>query len=145
MKNYCPFCDLDESYRFLLENETTRAIYPKNPALKFHVLLTPKRHIKQWDSMTFEEIQDIQKLLKVLCRHFGQTENLIGYNMLSNNGSPEVNQRVDHAHMHVFFRQNDDPDPFKSKHSATVQSFTKEQLALIMDLRNSLNNVDMKV
>lgn len=135
----CPFCGTSESYRFLLESEQARIIYPKNPALQLHFLISPKRHVMQLHQLESSEFLEMHGLLKALELYIARNyPSLMGYNLLSNNGSPSVNQQVPHAHMHVFFRQTGDPDPMiRSKHTDPAD-FTEEQLALISTLKNSL-------
>lgn len=140
VSSFCPFCDKTQEFRFMADTLHAKVIYPKSPAVDLHFLIVPKRHVQQFHELSKEELYGMHSLLNTL-HDFVSSEytNFEGYNLLSNNGSPSVNQQVPHAHMHAFFRRAGDPDPFtSSKHTAHID-FTDNQLKFIASLKNKLN------
>lgn len=136
----CPFCDEEQSYRYILEMEKVRVVYPKDPACAFHVLITPKRHVQFLDQLTTSEHEQISVLLRLLAvearRRLG--ESFIGYNVLSNNGTALVNQRVKHCHVHVLLRTTDDDelDLLSSRHKDRPTELTTTQLTNMAELQS---------
>jgi len=131
--NICPFCDQKQSYRVIRQGQFFKLVYPKSPAIAHHVLIVPTRHVKTFDEITPEYMQDFVELLSELVQkargHLGAS--FLGYNLLSNNGSEAVNQRVPHAHIHIFLRTDqDESDPVKDKsdHQQTPPPLTEQQL-----------------
>lgn len=127
----CPFCDSSQVFRYITETSQMRAIYPKNPAIAYHVLITPKRHVKHLDDLTTSESLQAFVLLKQLTKKakLNLKSAYLGFNVLSNNGDPSINQQVPHAHIHAFLRTKQDKiDPIKSRHSKQPMEFTQEQL-----------------
>lgn len=125
----CPFCDPSQSYRSIIDGDGMRVIYPKNPACAYHVLIVPKQHISSIDGLDSNQFIEIQKLLKKLVtiakRQLGQ--DFVGFQLLSNNGGPQVNQHVMHAHIHVFLRtKKDEGDPLLSKGGSSKLELTAE-------------------
>lgn len=128
--NICPFCDASQSYRYITETSLMRVIYPRNPAVQHHLLITPKRHVKQVNELTEAESEQLFQLIKKLntaaqARLGGA---YLGFNLLSNNGSSEINQQVPHAHMHIFLRTSRDKvDPLLAPHTK-IMDFTDSQI-----------------
>lgn len=126
----CPFCDESQSYRFVTESEHMRLIYPKNPAIPFHILVVPKKHIETLDELPEAYFVEFARLLKELVGHVHKQlgKDYLGYNLLSNNGSEAVNQRVKHTHLHVFLRSRQDGiDPITDHAHQDPQDFTPKQ------------------
>lgn len=126
----CPFCDASQNYRYITETSLMRVIYPRNPAIQHHLLITPKRHVKQIDELSEAESEQLFQLIKRLntaaqARLGGA---YLGFNLLSNNGTPAINQQVPHAHMHIFLRTSRDKvDPLLAPHTK-IMDFTKKQM-----------------
>jgi ATP adenylyltransferase len=124
--NYCPFCDTEQTYRHVIETERMRVIYPKAPGCKFHVLITPKRHVETFDQLNVDEVKEahelVQKLVGIVRSNYAD---FVGYNLLSNNGGPAVRQHIMHSHLHVFLRlKSDTGDPLVPPDSATPPEFS---------------------
>lgn len=138
MSNVCPFCDTTQSYRYIYSTTTLRVMYAKNPACKYHVLITPIEHIAsiaQLHQQQWNDLSNIISLLDTRCKT--QLVDYIGFNLLSNNGDERVNQRVPHAHMHMFLRTSKERvDPIRSPHSNKPPTLTSEDLANLEVLQN---------
>ena len=136
----CPFCDDTQQYRFITETELVRAIYPKSPACNFHMLLVPKTHRQTLDELTEDELQQLFQLLQRTVRIAReQIPGFIGYNVLSNNGSEAVNQRVKHAHVHLFLRtEQETGNPLEPSHSHEPLPLTDEQKNYMKQLQTWL-------
>lgn len=146
MKDLCPFCSSDEEYRCLYEADLAKVIYPLNPINRLHFLLVPKRHVQLLHQLTDEEMLDIHQALRDLELYVtNKFTGVLGYNLESNNGGPAVNQQVPHAHIHVFFREESDNDPFEKRSDSVLLEFTKEQLGLINELKSELHHMKRKV
>lgn len=134
--NDCPFCDPNQSYRYIRELSLVRAVYPKSPACNYHVLLMPKRHVQTLDSLTSQEVADLFGLLaevvEVGRKHI---QGFVGYNVLSNNGSEAVNQRVKHCHVHVFLRSSQESDDPLIGKSHDPQPLSSQQLEKMKELQ----------
>lgn len=133
----CPFCTTAEQYRYVADGELVRAIYPKAPACRYHVLIVPKRHVRQVDQLTEEEAAEIFTLIqKFNAAAAAGIPGYAGYNLLSNNGGPAVRQHVSHCHIHMFLRLADEAaDPFAPHDSASPPVLTNKQLSDMRTLR----------
>lgn len=133
----CPFCDTTQQYRYVFEREHTRVIYPKSPASKYHLLITPKEHIERLSQVApavWSEIGKITKLLDIQCT--AKLKGYIGFNILSNNGDERINQRVPHCHVHIFLRTDEETnDPIQSRHSNTPPALTSEDMQYLKELQ----------
>lgn len=133
----CPFCDTSQSYRFIVETETMRALYPKAPAGKYHVLLTPKRHVEHFDLLNPKEMADMLLLVqKLVAAVKSNAPDFIGYNVLSNNGGPAVRQHVMHSHTHLFLRLDGEPNPLIGTDSDTPPDLSSQELESLKELKS---------
>ncbi len=137
----CPFCDNTQSYRYLAETELVRAIYPKSPASNYHILLMPKRHEQFLHNLDDGETLQLHNLMQGFVQAAQKNiPDFAGYNILSNNGSEFVNQRVKHAHVHLFLRSNSDKtDPIRTPHAGDPKPLTEDQLKIVEQLKKWLN------
>ena len=91
--NSCPFCEIKEEIReetdlfIVLPN-----IYPY-PRTEDHLLVCPKRHIKDWMEMTDEELINMRDLLS---KYMKQDYTLLGREFVNNKDAS-----VHHLHMHL--------------------------------------------
>lgn len=138
----CPFCDQAQEYRYILELKKVRVIYPKNPACQYHALIVPKRHTSHIDDLSAEEWQEVSDAIKkIVTAGKDHITDFEGYNLLSNNGSDFVRQRVPHAHMHIFLRRKSEPaDPLSSEHSKKIRDFTNAEEANMLEFKSWLKS-----
>jgi len=138
----CPFCDKSQAFRFIVESHTMRVVYPRNPVIPYHLLITPKRHIKLLDDLRPNEETELFELLKKITNKSKANlgSKYLGFNLLSNNGSETINQRIPHAHVHVFIRTKDDKDdPILARHTSTSIEFSKTQLENLASIKSWFN------
>lgn len=141
----CPFCDDTQAYRYLADAPLARAVYPKSPTCAYHVLIMPKRHVQCFDELSAAEVGQMFAILqRVVAAGRANIKDFVGYNLLSNNGSEAVNQRVKHCHMHVFLRGGQDTDDPLASRSHTPQPFTEAELQNMRKLQGWLNTLDMQ-
>lgn len=84
----------------VFENERIIAFKDINPAAPIHILIAPKKEIKDLQSVKKEDLPLIEEVITVaqqLAVQFGITE---GYRFLTNNGS-QAGQTIFHLHFHL--------------------------------------------
>lgn len=92
----CPFCVIDD--RWLLSNSQARLTYSLAPYVKYHLLVTPKRHVKHVSKLTQKELRSIFALLSegIQILH---AKKIHDYTILVRNG--HVGNTVEHVHFHL--------------------------------------------
>ena len=105
----CLFCNSEES-GFIFENQLSFASYDTYPVSKYHCLIIPKRHIKDFFEITDEELVACNELIKrVKHEVIRQDPNIDGFNLGTNIG--EVSgQSILHCHFHLIPRRSGDVD-----------------------------------
>lgn len=84
----------------VFENERLLAIKDINPAAPVHILIMPKKEIRDFQSLKPEDLPLINEILMVvqkLAKEYGIEE---GYRLLTNNGS-KAGQTIYHLHFHL--------------------------------------------
>lgn len=84
----------------VFENERIVAFKDINPAAPVHILIVPKKEIRDLQSLPAEDIAIIGEIVTVaqsLAQRFDIAE---GYRLLTNNG-PSAGQSVFHLHFHL--------------------------------------------
>ncbi|KUO51108.1 MAG: HIT family hydrolase [Desulfitibacter sp. BRH_c19] len=98
----CVFCEI--SYKeILIENELAVAFYDKFPVNHGHVLIIPKRHVETLFDASFEELQDINKLIFEVKNFLEDKYKPDGYNIGINVGEA-AGQTIFHLHYHIMPR-----------------------------------------
>lgn len=107
----CPFCrvaaHIDETDREVYRDQRTVAFFPKAPATPGHTLVIPDRHVSHvWelDHETATALGDTVVRLAAVIRRATGVE---GLSVIQSNG-PAAGQTVDHLHVHLVPRRNDD-------------------------------------
>lgn len=99
--------------QLVYENEMMYVVYPMKPRVFGHLMIVPKRHVKLYSDISNEEAIAFKDTMHYILSRFTESKQAIGFNLLSNNGSEEVDQHVSHVHMHMFVRFLSDINPFK--------------------------------
>ncbi|MEI8366439.1 MAG: histidine triad nucleotide-binding protein [Parachlamydiaceae bacterium] len=84
----------------VFENERILAFRDIHPAAPVHILIVPKKDIRDIQSVTQDDLDLIGEVIVVaqsLATRFGVAE---GYRLLTNNG-PSAGQSVFHLHFHL--------------------------------------------
>ena len=107
--NPCLFCNISRN-DFELENELAYASYDSYPVSKYHILIIPKRHVKNYFELNNEEILACDELLKELRKKLEDKDDTIkGFNVGSNSGKT-AGQSINHCHIHLIPRRLGDVD-----------------------------------
>jgi histidine triad (HIT) family protein len=108
----CVFCKIasgEFSSHKIYEDEKVLAILDLSQATKGHTLVMPKKHYENIFDLDEETSKHLFNVVRKISKHYKETdENIIGINLLNNNGSA-AGQTVMHYHMHILPRyENDD-------------------------------------
>lgn len=108
----CPFCSDNIQDRIVADYQSVFAIEDKYPVTNGHLLVIPYRHTEDYFSMTQEERQDAEELIRVLRNKVLQEDKTVtGFNIGMNCGE-SAGQTVMHAHIHLIPRRGGDtPEP----------------------------------
>jgi histidine triad (HIT) family protein len=85
----------------VLENDDVVAFRDLNPGAPHHVLVIPRRHLKDVGSATVND-QALLGAVLLACRQVAEQEGIAesGFRVVLNTG-PDAGQSVDHLHAHV--------------------------------------------
>ena len=106
----CIFCKIIEGTipsMKVYEDDACLSFLDIGPLADGHLLLIPKDHHRQLDTMSPELVGRVAGVLPTLARAVIQVTGAAGYNVLQNNGRL-AGQAVDHVHFHIIPRQADD-------------------------------------
>jgi len=104
----CPFCSANIETKLIEKLGTVVAIEDKNPVTEDHILVLPIRHTPDFFSMTFEERNDADKLIRILSDRIEKSDSAVtGFNIGTNCGK-SAGQTIMHAHIHLIPRRNGD-------------------------------------
>lgn len=102
----CIFCNIDK-VSIIIENEVAFAIYDGFPVSKGHVLIIPKKHIKDYFEADAQVKGELWKLVDECKKIVDKKYNPDGYNIGINCGE-DAGQTVMHLHIHLIPRYNGD-------------------------------------
>ncbi len=107
--NPCLFCNVKKS-GIAYENELAYASYDTYPVSKYHCLIIPKRHIKDYFDLNNEELIACNDLIKLVKNEIINTDQSVqGFNLGSNIGK-DSGQSIFHCHIHLIPRRKKDVD-----------------------------------
>ena len=107
--NPCLFCNTKKS-GFTTQNELAYASYDTYPVSKYHCLIIPKRHIKDFFELTDEELVACNDLIrKVKDEVIKKDPKIDGFNLGTNIGRVS-GQSILHCHFHLIPRRLGDVD-----------------------------------
>ena len=105
--NPCLFCNIKES-GLADENELAYASYDSYPISKYHCLIIPKRHIKNYFDLSNEEIIACNELIRKIKEQIEIKDNSVkGFNVGTNSGKV-AGQSILHCHIHLIPRREGD-------------------------------------
>lgn len=82
----------------VLENETCLAFYDINPQAPIHVLIIPKKEIKDFNSLDTQTMSELLEFSHQVVKTLGLEEK--GYRLITNVGE-NGGQEVPHLHFHL--------------------------------------------
>ena len=114
----CIFCAIAEghlpSYE-IYQDEYLKAIMDRYPCGKGHVIIMPKRHVADIYGLNYEEAAALIPLAqKIADKMRDSLVGMKGLNLLQNNGKA-AGQVVDHFHLHLLPRYENDGIKFGGK------------------------------
>jgi len=105
--NPCLFCNVKASC-LADENKLAYASYDSYPVTDLHCLIIPKRHIKDYFTLTDEEIIACNELIKKIKKEIEIKDDTVkGFNIGTNLGKV-AGQSVMHCHIHLIPRREGD-------------------------------------
>jgi ATP adenylyltransferase len=103
----CIFCQIPKD-RIVFENDLIYAIFDGFPVTKYHSLIIPKRHIKDFFDLSEDELLSANKILHQMKEHIlSIDESVTGFNIGMNAGE-SAGQTVFHCHIHLIPRRDGD-------------------------------------
>jgi diadenosine tetraphosphate (Ap4A) HIT family hydrolase len=108
----CPFCPDKINSKIIKEYGSVFAIEDNYPVTKGHLLIIPRRHTPDFFSMTPDEANEAEYLLRQFReRLLHQDTTITGFNVGINCGI-SAGQTIMHAHIHLIPRRDGDtPKP----------------------------------
>lgn len=106
----CIFCKIinDEiPCKKIYEDEYLLSFLDINPFMPGHVLIIPKEHTLDYDTIDENTLDKIIKLAKKLSPNIVKAMNADGYTLVQNNGNV---QEVKHFHLHIIPKYNKKPN-----------------------------------
>tara|TARA_B100000674_G_scaffold94628_1_gene67180 strand:+ start:537 stop:938 length:402 start_codon:yes stop_codon:yes gene_type:complete len=105
----CLFCKIN-SKELLFENKYAYSSYDSYPVSKFHTLIIPKRHVKDFFDLDNDEILACNELIKKIKKSILKIDkNIKGFNIGTNAGVV-AGQSIFHCHIHLIPRREGDVD-----------------------------------
>ena len=103
----CLFCEIKKN-DVAYENDLAYASYDTYPVSRFHCLIIPKRHIKDYFDLTNDELIACNDLIKIIKKEIlDQDQSVKGFNLGTNIGKVS-GQSILHCHLHLIPRRTDD-------------------------------------
>ena len=105
--NPCLFCNIKES-GITHENNLAYVSYDSYPVSKYHCLIIPKRHIKDYFALTNKELVACNDLIKLVKDEIIiKDQTVSGFNIGTNVGKVS-GQSILHCHFHLIPRRKGD-------------------------------------
>ena len=104
LNNSCLFCNSSNN-KYLFENDLAFSTFDTYPVSKLHVLIIPKRHIKNYFELSNDEILACNKIILLSKNKIEQMDKKIkGFNIGTNCGKV-AGQSINHCHIHLIPRR----------------------------------------
>ena len=93
----CPFCEEDDCW--FLKNRLAGLTFSLAPYVAYHLLVVPKRHVKDYSELTRKELTAVFDLLDVGIEIL-RAKKIRNYSILVRNGNHD-GKSVGHLHFHL--------------------------------------------
>ena len=105
--NPCLFCNVKES-DYIYENNFAYTSYDTYPVSKYHCLIIPKKHVKDYFALTNDEIIACNDLIQKMKKEIEVLDKTVkGFNLGTNIGKIS-GQSIFHCHFHLIPRRKGD-------------------------------------
>ena len=105
--NPCLFCNTNNK-EYFFENNLAYSTFDTYPVSEFHLLIVPKRHIKNYFELTNNEMIACNKIILLSKNKIEQMDQTIkGFNIGINCGKA-AGQSIMHCHIHLIPRREGD-------------------------------------
>ena len=105
--NPCLFCNTNKE-EYIIENNLAYSTFDTYPVSEFHLLIVPKRHIKNYFELTNNEMIACNKIILLSKNKIEQMDQTIkGFNIGINCGKV-AGQSIMHCHIHLIPRREGD-------------------------------------
>ena len=105
--NPCIFCKVNKT-EIQFENELAYSSFDSYPVSKFHSLIVPKRHIKNYFELNDQELKACNELiLQTKENILKEDPSVKGFNLGTNSGKV-AGQSIMHCHIHLIPRREGD-------------------------------------
>ena len=105
--NPCLFCNTPLK-EFIFENDLAFVTFDSYPVSKYHSLIIPKRHIKDYFDLTNDELASCHDLLLKMKNKINSEDNSVkGFN-IGSNSEKSAGQTILHCHIHLIPRREGD-------------------------------------
>ena len=105
--NPCLFCNTSNN-EYIFENNLAFSTFDSYPVSEFHILIIPKRHIKNYFELSNDEISACNKIILLSKDKIEQMDQSIkGFNIGINCGKV-AGQTIMHCHIHLIPRREGD-------------------------------------
>jgi diadenosine tetraphosphate (Ap4A) HIT family hydrolase len=101
----CPFCNIDRE--IIMSSDLCFAVYDKFPVSAGHVLVIPKRHVRDYFELDIKELASLWEMVTQVKTIIDSKYKPQGYNIGFNVGE-SAGQTVNHVHIHVIPRYRGD-------------------------------------
>ena len=107
--NPCLFCNTDKK-EYIFENDLAFATFDSYPVSKYHVLIIPKRHVKNYFELSSDELIACNKIIMLSKNKIEKDDQAIdGFNLGTNCGKV-AGQSINHCHIHLIPRRKGDTE-----------------------------------
>ena len=105
--NPCLFCNT-ATKEYIFENDLAFSTFDSFPVSELHVLIIPKRHIKNYFELSTYEIIACNKIIQLCKNKIEKMDHAIkGFNLGTNCGKV-AGQSINHCHIHLIPRREGD-------------------------------------
>ena len=102
--NPCLFCNANKK-EYIFENDLAFATFDSYPVSKNHVLIIPKRHVKNYFELSNDELVACNKIIMQSKNKIEKDDQTIeGFNLGTNCGKV-AGQSINHCHIHLIPRR----------------------------------------
>ena len=104
---FCKIINKEIPSKVIYEDDNYLSFLDINPNTKGHILVIPKKHVKNFTELTEEQATELIKIVKKIAPKLVSILGVEDYNLALNNGSV-AGQIIDHVHWHIIPRYKDD-------------------------------------